>query len=105
MTTRSMIRASIVATLMSLALAAPTFAVKPDGACPNDGFDKMTYAEFTALEISVGAPQEIIDALPAALATIDANDDGSVCVMDGPDTPGHLGAWLFNVIDNTSHSL
>ena len=104
MTTRSMIRASIVATLLSLALATPTLALKPDGNCPNDAFDKMTYAEFIALEISVGAPQEILDAVPAGLAAIDANDDGSVCVMDGPDTPGHLGAWLFNVIDNTSHS-
>lgn len=61
------------------------------------------FAEFRTLSIEVGVPEEILDAVWLAnLTTFDKNHDAIVCVMDLPDTPGHLGGWIFNVIDSAA---
>ena len=58
----------------------------------------MTYAEFLALSRSVGC-QEFLGADHfATFQTFDKNNDGLVCIKDLPDTPGHLGAWVFNAL-------
>ena len=97
-------RSVLSAALLVLVMALPAAAVKPVGDCPNEGFAEMTLPQFTALEISVGAPQELLDALPTAWATLDKNDDAQICIKDAPDTHGHFGAVLFGAVDNTSHS-
>ncbi len=87
---------------LMLAAAAPAWA-SPARACPNDQFTLMTFAEFRALSIGVGVPEEFLGAAwVAKMTTFDKNGDGLVCIMDLPDTPGHLGAWVFNVVDNAA---
>jgi len=90
---------------LAAALAAPALAAKPVGACPNPGFVAMTYAQFRALSLQVGVPEELLGAEHAAqFATINKNNDPFVCVMNLPDTPGTLDGWIFNVIDNTARA-
>jgi len=35
--------------------------------------------------------------------TADKNGDTILCVKDVPDTSGHLGPLVFNVVDNTAN--
>lgn len=89
--------------LLTLVLAGPVLAARPVGRCGNEGFDLMTYSQFRALSVSVGVPEELLG--PEHLAqwnSINKNDDKYLCVKDLPDTPGHLGGWIFNVVDNTA---
>ena len=89
---------------LTLAVVAPVSAAKPVRGCPNDGFVLMGYTAFRQLSISVGVPESLLgaDHYEGWLA-LDANDDLHACVKDLPDTPGHLGGWIFNVVDNTSN--
>jgi len=83
--------------------AGPVFAAKPVGRCPNSKFTAMKYSEFRALSVAVGVPEEFLGAEHAAQWDVfDRNDDGTLCVMDLPDTPGTFEGWQFNVIDNTA---
>ena len=90
--------------LLSVSLAAPVNAAKPARGCP-DGKELMTIQEFRTESLSVGVPPEILGAeWEAGLRSgFDKNGDGSLCVQDVPDTKGHLGTWIFNVVDNTSN--
>ena len=94
----------LVAMVALLALTAgPALAVKPIGGCPNPKFTAMEYSEFRALSVAVGVPEEFLGAEHAAgWDVFDRNDDGTLCVMDLPDTPGTLDGWIFNVIDNSA---
>lgn len=101
---RRSITALMAAFALATVMAVPTLATKPIGVCPNGQFEAMTYAEFLALSRSVGVPEEFLGADHfATFQTFDKNHDGLVCIKDLPDTPGHLGAWVFNAIDNTAH--
>ena len=63
----------------------------------------MTYTEFRNLSLSLGVPEELLGPEhEAGWNAFDKNNDGMLCVMDLPDTPGDLGGWIFNVIDNTA---
>ena len=95
----------IGASLLAVALAAPVNAAgKPDRGCGNDGFVAMTYPEFRQLSIDVGVPEELLgEAHAAHWLVIDRNADGWLCIKDLKDTNGHLGSWVFNVVDNTSN--
>lgn len=98
------ILAIAAAGLLAFAVASPAIAGKPDRGCPNDGFTAMTYQQFRDLSLSLGIPEELLGEEHAAgWAGYDRNDDGSLCVKDLPDTAGHLGSWVFNVVDNTSN--
>ena len=97
------LRVCLLAVAALLISSMPALAVKPVGECPNPKFTAMTYSEFRQLSIDVGVPLELLG--PEHLAAFDGfdkNDDGLVCIMDLPDTPGHLGSWVFNAIDNTA---
>ena len=98
------LRSMVAGALLSLVVAAPALAVKPVGGCPNSQYDVMTLQGFIDLEVSVGAPTDVVEGLPGLLDVIDANNDGHVCILDVPDTRGHQGPVLFNIVDNTSHS-
>ncbi len=90
---------------VALALAGPVAAAKPVGGCPNPKFELMTYTQFRNLSLSVGVPAELLGPEHAAAwDKFDKNDDGRLCVMDLPDTPGTFFGWIFNVIDNTAKS-
>ncbi len=90
--------------LLILAIAAPALAAKPVRGCPNEKFDLMGYTQFRNLSLSVGVPEDLLGAEHAALwDAYDRNNDGMLCIMDLPDTPGHFGTWVFNVIDNTAN--
>ena len=52
--------------------------------------------------VAAGYPVERREETIAAYAALDVNDDGLICWKDLPDTPGHLGGWIFNGIDNTA---
>lgn len=86
----------LFATVALLALAAgPALAVKPVGGCPNAKFEPMEYQEFRALSVSVGVPEEFLGAEHAAQwLVLDKNNDGTLCVMDLPDTPGTFFGWV-----------
>ena len=102
---RRSITALMAAVALAIAMAVPALAVKPIGVCPNRQFEALTYAEFLALSRSVGVPEEFLGADHfAAFQAFDKNNDGLVCIKDLPDTPGHLGGWVFNAIDNTANS-
>ena len=95
----------LLGVVLAASVAAPAAAAKPVGGCPNGGFQLMTYQQFRALSISVGVPEPLLGAEhEAAIGNIDKNDDGKICVRDQPDTPGTLGGWIFNVIDNTARA-
>ena len=101
MRTRSIL---IGAALLSLAVAAPANAGKPVRGCGNEGFDPMLYADFRQLSLDVGVPAELLGADHHALwLQVDKNDDDIMCVKDLKDTPGHLGSWIYNIVDNTSN--
>ena len=88
-------------TFMFVAVAPAT--ASPARSCPNDQFALMTFAQFRALSVAVGVPEVYLgEAWLAKMTSFDKNGDGRVCVMDLPDTPGHYGAWVFNVIDNAA---
>lgn len=95
----------VLATIMILALSAgPVLAGKPIRGCGAGGFDLMSYEEFRDLSIAVGVPEELLgDEHRAGWDVYDRNGDGSLCVKDLPDTAGHLGSWVFNVVDNTAN--
>lgn len=61
----------------------------------------MTFEEFFDLSVSVGVPPELI--VHEGWAKFDKNGDDVLCVKDVPDTPGHLGSWIFNVVDNIAN--
>jgi ABC-type sugar transport system substrate-binding protein len=96
--------ALVAVALLSIALAAPVSAAKPARGC--GAADLKTIEQFRMLSLSVGVPPEILGAdWETSLRTgVDKNGDGSICVKDVPDTKGHLGTWIFNVVDNTSNS-
>lgn len=92
------------AVVLALALASPVLAGRPARGCSNDQFVPMSYADFRELSLDVGVPEALLG--PDHLAgwrKIDKNGDDILCVKDLPDTKGHLGTWVFNVIDNTSN--
>lgn len=102
---RRSIPAMLAVMALLLTFAAPAAAAKPVGGCPNGGFELMTYQQFRTLSLSVGVPESLLGAEhEAAVGAIDKNDDGMICVRDQPDTPGTLGGWIFNVIDNTARA-
>jgi hypothetical protein len=90
--------------LMMLAMAAPV-AARPTRECGNDKFELMTMEAFRQLSIDVGVPPELLftPEWEAGWAGYDKNSDTKLCVKDKPDTPGHLGSWVWNVVDNTSN--
>lgn len=95
--------ASILGLLSALFAAAAPAMASPARSCPHDQFTLMTFAEFRALSLDVGVPEEFLgEPWVAKMTFFDKNGDGRVCVMDLPDTPGHYGAWVFNVIDNAA---
>jgi hypothetical protein len=81
-TARMRAAALLGAALMVLALAVPAQAAKPTRGC-SDGKALMTRE--------------------AGWASYDKNGDTRLCVKDLPDSPGHLGTWVWNVVDNTSN--
>lgn len=94
----------LAAVLVSVA-AAPVLAIKPVGSCPNTRFVSMDYQQFRALSLSVGVPESLLGPEhQAGWDSFDKNNDGSLCVMDLPDTHGTLDGWVFNVIDNTARA-
>jgi hypothetical protein len=94
----------VLAGLLALALAAPAAAVKPARGCPNEGFVPMTREEFRQLSRDLGVPEEFLgEGFDAQWASYNKNGDAWLCVKDLPDNAGHLGSWVFNVIDNTSN--
>ncbi len=87
-----------------LALVGPVVAAKPDRGCPNAKFAFMDYQAFRDLSLSVGVPEEFLRPEHVAVwEGYDKNEDGWLCVMDLPDTPGTFEGWVFNVIDNTAN--
>ena len=103
-TSRMRAVAVLGAALLLLALAAPASA-RPTRECGNDEFDLMDMEAFRDLSIEVGVPADILftPEWEAGWASYDKNGDGNLCVKDKPDTPGHLGSWVWNVVDNTSN--
>jgi hypothetical protein len=92
------------ALVLAIAVASPVLAGRPVRGCSNEGFVPMSYAEFRQLSLDVGVPEELLGpAHRAHWQKIDKNGDDILCVKDLPDTKGHLGTWVFNVIDNTSN--
>ena len=90
---------------LAASVAGPTAATKPVGGCSNGGFELMTYQQFRTLSLAVGVPESLLGAEhEATIGAIDKNDDGRICVRDQPDTPGTLGGWIFNVVDNTARA-
>lgn len=101
---RTTVRAAIAAILLSCLIVGPAAAAKPIRGCGTGGFELMTYEAFRDLSITVGVPEELLgDEHRAGWDAYDRNGDGSLCVKDLPDTPGHLGSWVFNVVDNTAN--
>ena len=98
------VAAWLAAALMILAVAAPV-AARPTRECGNDKFELMTMEEFRDLSLSLGVPSEILfsDAWEAGWNSYDKNGDTQLCVKDKPDTAGHLGSWVWNVVDNTAN--
>jgi hypothetical protein len=94
----------LAAGLLSIALAAPVTAAKPVRGC--GAAELMTIEAFRARSLEAGVPPDVLGAeWEAGLRSgFDKNGDGSLCVKDLPDTNGHLGTWIFNVVDNTSNS-
>jgi hypothetical protein len=82
----------------------PAQAAKPTRGC-SDGKALMTRDAFRALSLSVGVPADLLftPEWEAGWAGYDKNGDTRLCVKDLPDTPGHLGTWVWNVVDNTSN--
>ena len=95
----------LIGAFLAFAIAAPANAAgKPDRGCGNDGFVAMTYPEFRQLSLDVGVPAELLGAdHAAAWVATDRNGDGWLCIKDLKDTNGHLGSWIFNVVDNTAN--
>ena len=90
--------------VLTLASALPAFAAKPVRGCPNGGFALMTYEQFRQASRDVGVPEDLLGADHlAGWMVLDGNDDLKACVKDLPDTPGTLGGWIFNVVDNRSN--
>jgi hypothetical protein len=90
--------------LLASSIAGPVLAAKPARGCPNPAFMLMSPEAFRALSLSVGVPPELLGAdWEAGLLGFDKNGDRLICVKDLPDTRGHAGGWVFNVVDNTSH--
>lgn len=50
------------------------------------------------IEMAPTVPPEIIE---AAVSRFDKNDDGRVCIMELPDTPG-IPSVVVNLIDNNA---
>lgn len=94
----------LAAALLILAIAVPVHAARPTRGC-SDGKVLMARDDFRQLSIDVGVPPELLftPEWEAGWASYDKNGDTNLCVGDKPDTPGHLGTWLWNVTDNTAN--
>jgi hypothetical protein len=94
----------LAAALLILAIAAPVYAARPTRGC-SDSKVVMARDDFRQLSIDVGVPPELLftPVWEAGWASYDKNGDTNLCVGDKPDTPGHLGTWLWNVTDNTAN--
>ncbi len=94
----------LVAALLVLAVAAPAQAGKPTRGCPDSKF-LIGRDVFRELSLSLGVPPELLftPEWEAGWAFYDKNGDTNLCASDLPDTPGHLGSWIWNVVDNTSN--
>ncbi len=100
---RRLLAPVILATALVSVAAAPVLAAKPVGSCPNTRFVSMGYQQFRTLSLSVGVPESLLGSEhQAGWDSYDKNNDGNLCVMDLPDTPGTLDGWIFNVVDNTA---
>lgn len=97
------LRRGALALLLVITLSGPALAAKPVRGCPQP-FQQMGYQAFRSLSLSVGVPESLLGSEhQAGWQTRDRNDDGDLCVMDLPDTPGTLDGWVFNVVDNTAN--
>jgi hypothetical protein len=83
----------------ALASAGAGSAAQPSGNCPPP-FQPMTIAQFTELTVGLGNPHPI-EQIQAVLASLDANGDDVLCVLDLPNTPGNK-VYQFDVVDNTA---
>lgn len=94
----------VLAALLLVASAAPATAAKPSRGCPNPSFQAMTLDELRSMFRDIGVAEDWLgDKLDAAWAKYNKNGDAYLCVKDLPDTKGHLGNWVWNVVDNTAN--
>jgi hypothetical protein len=92
-------RAGLLATgalvALTLPLASPAQAARPERGCPPP-FELLTYAEQVALAQELGVPLSVVD---ETVARIDKNGDTSLCFAFQNKVKGAP-----NVIDNTASS-
>lgn len=100
--------ATLLAALLTVALAAPVMAVKPVRGCPTQpGWSLISGPDFYAMSVDNGFPPlegAELDAWYAGFYGFDRNGDGSLCFKEfQPTVAGAFPPYFWNVVDNVSN--